>query len=257
MDKDKIRQYGLELGADVVGFAAIEDYISKQSPDPTSILPGVKSLVVMGYRELNGSTESPNNRISMGTRMGIMELSLKNNYLMGRHIENLYKVKIAPVPVSYPLDMGPGIYGFVGDVSMRHAAVAAGLGVFGRHNLVINPLFGTRIIFTAILTESPVSSDAPVEEELCDQCGLCVEACPAGALDVEGQTDQLKCLKSSQPYGIGGLIRYLRRFIEASPQEQKELLKDPLFLSLYQAGFIGFQYVCNKCLAVCPACIDT
>ena len=83
-------------------------------------------------------------------------------------------------------------------------------GVFGRHNLVINPRFGTRIIFTAILTELPLSSDPPVEEELCDQCGICVEACPAGALDVEGQTDQLKCLKSSQPYGIGGLIRYIR-----------------------------------------------
>ena len=257
MDKDKIRQYGIELGADVVGFAAIEDYKSKQSPDPTSILPGVKSLVVMGYRELDGSTDSPNMRVCMGTRMGIMELSLKNNYLMGKHIEDLYNVKIAPVPVSYPLDMGPGIYGFIGDVCVRHAAVAAGLGVFGRHNLVINPQLGTRIIFTAILTESPVSSDPPVKDELCDQCGLCVEACPAGALDVEGQTDQLKCLKSSQPYGIGGLIRYIRKFIDASPQEQKELLKDPVFLSLYQAGFIGFQYVCNKCLAVCPACLSS
>jgi len=194
MDKEQIRQYGIELGADVVGFAAIEDYKSKQSPDPTSILPGVKSLVVMGYRELNGSTDSPYMRVSMGTRMGIMELSLKNNYLMGRHIEDLYHVKIVPVPVSYPLDMGPGIYGFIGDVCMRHAAVAAGLGVFGRHNLVINPRFGPRMIYPAILTESAVSSDPPVEEELCDQCGLCVEACPAGALDVEGQTDQLKCL---------------------------------------------------------------
>ena len=52
MDKEQIRQYGLELGADVVGFAAIEDYQSKQSPDPKAILPGVKSIVVMGYREL-------------------------------------------------------------------------------------------------------------------------------------------------------------------------------------------------------------
>lgn len=257
MHKEKIRQYGLALGADVVGFAAIEDYKSEQSPDPASILPGVKSLLVLGYRELDGSTDSPNMRISMGTRMGIMELSLKNNYLMGRHVENLYKVNTAPVPVSYPLDMGPGIYGFIGDVCMRHAAVAAGLGVFGRHNLVINPRFGTRIIFTAILTELAVSSDPPVEEELCNQCGLCVDACPAGALDVEGQTDQLKCLKISQPYGIGGLIRYVRRFIGAPPKEQKEILKDPFFLSLYQAGFIGFQYVCNKCLAVCPSCLSS
>jgi epoxyqueuosine reductase len=144
----------------------------------------------------------------------------------------------------------------VGDVSLRHAAVAAGLGVFGRHNLVMHPRFGTRIIFTAILTESPVESDPPVQEELCDQCNLCVEACPAQALDVEGQTNLRGCLKVSQPYGIGGTIRYLRKFMGASPKEQKALLWDPRLLHIYQAQFIGFQYFCNKCLAVCPICVE-
>lgn len=61
----------------------------------------------------------------------------------------------------------------------------------------------------------------------------------------------------SQPYGIGGTIRYLRQFIGASPEEQKALLKDPRLLHIYQAQFIGFQYFCNKCMAVCPACIET
>lgn len=92
-----------------------------------------------------------------------MELSLKNNYLMARHIEAQFGSKAAPVPSSYPLDMGPGVMGLAGDLSMRHAAVAAGLGVFGRHNLVIHPRFGTRIIFTAILTELPLNSDSPVQ----------------------------------------------------------------------------------------------
>ena len=256
MDKEHIRQFGYELGADAVGFAAIEDYQSKKSPDPKTILPDVKSIIVLGYRELNGAVESENTRVSFASRMGDMEFSLKNNYLMARHIEDHYQVKTVPVPVSYPLDMGPEVMGFVGDVSMRHAAVAAGLGVFGRHNLVIHPRFGTRIIFTSILTGLPLNSDSPVQEELCDQCGLCVEACPAQALDEEGKTDMLKCLKVSQPYGIGGTIRYLRQFIGASPEEQKALLKDPRLLHIYQAQFIGFQYFCNKCMAVCPACIE-
>ncbi len=33
-------------------------------------------------------------------------------------------------------------------------------------------------------------------------------------------------------------------------------LKDPRLLHIYQAQCIGFQYFCNKCLAVCPACIE-
>ena len=256
MDKEQIRQFGYELGADAVGFAAIEDYQSRKSPDPRTILPNLKSIVVLGYRELNGAVESENTRVSMASRMGGMELSLKNNYLVTRYIEDHFQVKAAPVPPSYPLDMGREVMGLVGDVSMRHAAVAAGLGVFGRHNLVIHPRFGSRIIFTAVLTELPLKSDPPVQEELCDQCGLCVEACPARALDEEGKTDMFKCLKASQPYGIGGAIRYLRQFVGATPEEQKALLKDPILLNIYQAQFIGFQYTCFKCMAVCPACIE-
>jgi len=77
------------------------------------------------------------------------------------------------------------------------------------------------------------------------------------ALDEEGKTDMLKCRKVSQPYGIGGTIRYLLQFIGASPEEQKALLKDPILLHIYQAQFIGFQYFCNKCMAECPASIET
>jgi len=253
MDKKNIRQYGYDLGADVIGFASIEDYKSKKAPDPKTILPKVKSMVVLGYREIDGALESANDRISMSSRMGAMDLSKANNYLMSRFIEDKFKAKAASVTFSYPLNMAPPTMGLVGDVSLRHAAIAAGLGVFGRHNLVINPKFGSRLIYTAILTELPLSSDPPVKEELCDQCGICIEACPAGALDEEGKTDQMKCLRVSQPAGIGGLIGYLRKFIGATPDEQKTLLMDPRFLSLYQAPMIGFQYHCFKCMTVCPA----
>ncbi len=256
MSKEQIRQYGQQLGADAVGFAAIEDYHSERAPDPTTLLPKVKAIVVLGYRELDGAMTTANPRMSFASRMGSMELSLKNNYLMARHIENNYQVKALPVPVSYPLDMSPKVMGLVGDLSLRHAAVAAGLGVFGRHNLVIHPRFGTRIIFTAVLTQLPLDSDPPVENELCNECNLCIEACPAHALDQQGQTHALKCLKVSQPHGIGGIIRYLRCFIGASPQEQKKLLRDRALLHLYQAQFIGFQYQCFQCMAVCPACVE-
>lgn len=255
MDKENIRDYGIEIGADVVGFADIADYRSERSSDPKTILPGVKSMVVLGYRESHGALESGNKRISMASRMGGMELSLKNNYLMTRYIEKRTGTKAASVPASYPLDMDLPHMGTVGDVSLRHAAVAAGLGVFGRHNIVINPRFGTRIIFTAILSELPFSSDPKVEDELCNDCGLCVESCPAGALDEEGKTDFMKCLKTSQPFGIGGLIRYYYKMIDATDDKKKEMLMDPKFLHIYQSQIIGFQYCCFECMAVCPACI--
>ena len=87
----------------------------------------------------------------------------------------------------------------IGDISMRHAAHAAGLGVFGRHNLINHPVYGTRVIYTAILTDMPLTSDPSITEDLCIDCGLCVDACPANALDEEGKTNQMRCLKNSQP----------------------------------------------------------
>jgi epoxyqueuosine reductase len=254
MSKEEIRKYGLDLGADVVGFAAAGDYKSPRTPALTTVLPQVKSLVVLGYREVDGSLDSPSARTSMTERLGVMDVAQKNNYLMARWLENRFRAKAAAVALSYPLNMAAPYFGLVADVSLRHAAVAAGLGVFGRHNLVIHPKFGTRLIFTAILTDLPLPSDPPVTEELCNDCGLCVEICPAKALETEGRTEDMKCLRVSQPYGIGSTIGFLRKLAGATPEEQKALFMAPRFLSLYQASFIGFQYECFRCLAVCPAC---
>lgn len=252
MSKEAIRKYGLHLGIDVVGFTSIDNYRSERSPDPHTILPDVKSIVVLGHRMIDGALESKNMRVAMMARMGVMDTSKSHLYLMARFIEDRFKAKAAPIISSYPLDMEAPALGLRGDVSLRHAAVAAGIGKFGRHNLVIHPRFGSRLSFTGILTSLPLTSDTPVTEELCNNCNLCVEACPGRALNGEGRTEELKCLRASQPYGIGGAIRYMRRFIGKSSEEQQLILKDPRFMSLYQASFIGFHYHCFNCIAVCP-----
>lgn len=252
MSKEEIRKYGYDLGVDGVGFASIGDYKSARSPDPRTILPNVKSIVVLGHRMIDGALDSKNARINMAARMGVMDVSKHHLYLLARFIEDKFGVKAAPVLSSYPLDMEAPVMGLIGDVSLRHAAVAAGLGIFGRHNLVIHPRFGSRLSFTGLLTELSLASDPPVKKDLCNDCNLCVEACPGRALDTEGKTDELKCLRASQPYGIGGAVGYIRKFIGKTPEEQKALLKEPLLMSLYQALFIGFQYCCYNCIAVCP-----
>jgi epoxyqueuosine reductase QueG len=256
MNREEIRKMGLASGADVVGFAAVEDYKSDRAPDPKTILPGIRSMVVLGFRELDGGLASDIGRISMHSRLGQMDLTKSCTFRMAKAIEDHYKVKAAPILASYPLNMAAPYMGLVADVSLRHAAVAAGMGNFGRHNLVISPRFGTRILFTAILTEMDLASDSPVTDVLCNDCGLCVESCPARALEEEGKTEDLKCLRNSQPFGIGGAIGFIRKFASAPPEQQKAMVMDPQFLSLYQASFIGFQYECFRCMTVCPACID-
>ena len=249
--KKTIREFALGLGADAVGFAEIGDYRPEKAPPPRDLLPSAQSIIVLAYREPDGALNSPVARISMAARLAVMDLSKRNNLIVTKFIEDQFEAEAAFVLVSYPLD-NQNTKGQLSDISLRHAAVAAGLGVFGRHNLVIHPVFGTRILFTAILTSLSLGSDPHVEEDLCSQCNLCVAECPAGALDKEGITDVMKCLAVSQPYGVRGAIRYIEKFFDAAPEENKKLLRDPLFSSLYQASYIGQQYECFRCEAICP-----
>ncbi len=252
MMKEEIREYAGGLSVDVLGFASLADYHSPRSPDPQDILPGAKSIVVLGHRMIDGALDSKNQRINIAGRMAVMDTSKHDLYLLAKFIERKYKAKAATVLSSYPLDMEAPNLGLLGDISLRHAAVAAGIAVLGRHNLAIHPRFGSRLSYTGLLTDLALSSDPPLKEEFCTQCGLCVEACPGSALSQEGKTEELKCLKASQPFGIGSAVGYIRSFFGKSVEEQKTLIKDPLFMSLYQASFIGFQYCCFNCIAVCP-----
>jgi epoxyqueuosine reductase len=249
--QDKIKDHALRLGVDDVGIAAVRDYHSPRSPSLDSIMPEVNSLVVLAYKELS-NCESENPQIAMGGRLDIMEFARSCNYRMARFLEKEMGAKAMAVPLSYPMNMSAETNGMVADVSLRHAAVAAGLGSFGRHNLVIHPELGSRAIFSAILTDLDLDSDPPISDKLCNDCEVCVENCPVGALDQEGITDGIKCIRNSQPYGLPSYILFWLKFIDASPDERKAMVIDENFWRLYQAGFIGFQYFCFNCQKDCP-----
>jgi len=131
--------------------------------------------------------------------------------------------------------------------------VAAGLGSFGRHNLVIHPVLGTRVTFTAVVTNLEMESDTRVTEDHCLHCNICVDNCPAGALNEEGRTDLRKCMEVSQPFGANSFLGYLRKFVNSSAEEQEGMLKSFTFLPFYQALSGAREYNCFNCQKLCPA----
>jgi len=72
---------------------------------------------------------------------------------------------------------------FRGHISLKHAAESAGIGIIGRNYLLISEEYGTRLWLSAVLTVADLVPDNKVQLNYCDDCNLCVEACPIGALD--------------------------------------------------------------------------
>ena len=64
-------------------------------------------------------------------------------------------------------------------------AIKAGLGEYGRNQMVLTPEFGPRVRFSKIFTDLPLDVDVVRELGLtsyCHDCTICADACPAKAL---------------------------------------------------------------------------
>ena len=114
-------------------------------------------------------------------------------------------------------------------ISQKHAAQAAGLGTIGRHSLLITPEFGSMVWLGAVLTEAELEPDL-LCEKICDDCNLCVKACPVNALEgselnqqccwdyafgdnEETKNWEISChaCRDSCPYNLGSENRIFKR----------------------------------------------
>ncbi len=175
------------LGADLCGIAGIERFETAPSGfHPCDIYKDCKSVIVFAKRIPRGLA-SVNPRIIYNnmTDKTLFELD-RLSYMGSIKVENLGGNAV-PIPSDAPYDYwdsesleGRGV------LSMRHAAVLAGIGSMGKNTLVINRQYGNMINIGAILTDLELRSDPLVPEICIPNCRLCLDNCPPQALD--GQT---------------------------------------------------------------------
>jgi epoxyqueuosine reductase len=95
-------------------------------------------------------------------------------------------------------------------LSHKHVGRAAGLGWFGRNNLLVNPELGSRFRLVTVLTDMPLEPDTPLDRD-CGPCRACVAACPAGAIkDVREDFDHKACYETLKEFRRKG---YTSQFI--------------------------------------------
>ena len=117
---------------------------------------------------------------------------------------------------------------YAGAFPHKTAAVRAGLGWIGKSALFVSAQFGPRVRLATILTDAPVPNPGTFDgTSRCGTCTLCVQACPAGA--IQGA--------------------------DYHPGTPRETLLDPQRCSQYMKEAylrIGRGSVCGLCIAVCP-----
>ena len=193
----------------LVGYASAEDPIFDEMKEiigphhlhPKEVFPGAK-IVVSFFLPFEKELVKLNWRSPDPIKEWILAKS-ETDRLIGEINEKL-KAELADEGIGAVV---PGIVfdyeskGF--DVAWSHksAAYAAGLGTFGVHHMLITKA-GCAGRFGTLLISAEIPPTPRPTEEFCrykkdENCLVCVERCPAGALSVRG-LDKEKCYRQLQ-----------------------------------------------------------
>ncbi len=193
--KEEIKASALSLGADLVGMASLERFAGAPPGfSPSDIMPQAKTVVVMAKKIPD---QLVYNNLSTAFTTTCQDLLKRLDYIACDLAIFVEKKGGQAMPV--PAD-DPYIYWDaenrrgMGDLSHKHAARAAGLGILGKNSLLITPQYGNRVQLVSVITNLDLEPDSLVEEELCPpKCRLCLDACPAGALKEDQRVVQKLC----------------------------------------------------------------
>jgi epoxyqueuosine reductase QueG len=248
---------------------------SRRRSAPRDILPGCKSVIVVGVRLLDGIVQA-NFRAFEDGRQDLKGLYGTYGYAFLPNFELTYAcyaiaqyIERETGAIATPCSTGPMTNG--AQLSTRHAAVAAGLGEFGWMSIVLTPEFGPRNRFGVILTQLELEPDPLYSgKKLCEpeKCGICVRVCPTRALSEVGSDDIHRCTMDGRAieYGkcnwekcrialmalkkeTGGKQDYIDTW-DPTPRD----IEDALGRMPVNEG--GLQHHtshnCGKCLSYCP-----
>jgi epoxyqueuosine reductase QueG len=136
-------------------------------------------------------------------------------------------------------------------LSLKHAALSAGMGQIGRSNLLLTPEFGPHQRIGGIITEAPLEPDPYRELDICSEgCRKCEQACPVGALN-GGTYEVDPCfnywslgLERMRPRRPGELPAFIRMLYE-------NMRRRDIFIELGQTYITDVDF-CIECMKACP-----
>ncbi len=188
------------LGQGYHGDMAWLESSSHKRLDPTRLLEGVRSIVMLGlnyYQPNAGERQRPlsNQNVPAGTgRVSRFARGRDYHKVIGSRTRHLiYKLR-----ENVGNQQTHDFYWWVDHGAFLEKAYAqkAGLGFIGKNSLVINRTFGSWIFLSEILTTVELEPDnvTTVDHGRCGKCRLCLDACPTGAIVGDKTVDARRCI---------------------------------------------------------------
>lgn len=194
------------------------DAYAAAASDPTTILPGARSVVCVAVPFAHAG---PISRTPLCGRVSnyawAADYHPRMREILSRIARALDEVAGAPV-TRIACDTAP--------LAERAFAARAGLGWIGKHTNLIAPGLGSFVFLGEIVTTLELTPDAPLKKT-CGSCARCVAACPTGALRGDYTIDASLCISD------------LTQRTDAIPRNLRPLVGD-------------WVWGCDLCQLVCP-----
>lgn len=188
-----IKEYARSLGADDCGIAGVERFGgSPPGFAPADIFPDCKSVIVLLKHMPAGSLLCKEmisyNHAAYEMYKAMDGMAMDMTYFLEEHGSNAL---IVPCDVPYRY-WDPEEKKGMGILSLKHAAVLAGLGMMGKSTLFIHEKYGNMGYLGALLTDLPLEQDDLSTDFACPEaCQICKMSCPVGAIGEEGVSQKL------------------------------------------------------------------
>jgi len=168
----RIKNYALELGADLVGVADVSVLKGIDTHIPNLFCSFPRAIcVAVRVEKFWASLDEINSSFTRQIEL-LEKIALKvSNFLGDKGFKTL---------IIHPEDR-VDVAGERGLISNKAVAKAAGVGWLGKSLLVVTPNYGPRVRLVSVFTNMPLIPDNPLECQ-CKDCQICIVACPEKAL---------------------------------------------------------------------------
>ncbi|GEM_PF-977058 len=216
ISKNELAGYLLEMGAYQVGVADPRRGFEHALPGrhPLDIMPECRSVVVFAVprpawtNDTAIATASPVRSCRPGASRPLADSLFHAKGWTTVSVTELLRQRIWYA--ASDLLRSRGCLVGQGYVQEKLCSFEAGIGIYGRSGLIINPVLGNRLSPGVLLTDLELETDGPMRSfHPCTGCSLCAEACPAGAYrmgeDYPGNWSRDACVNKRRELAAEGI----------------------------------------------------